>query len=107
MVNPKYKRAHGKNYHGSKDIDLGFYFSRNESPGSMRRSALVRSIGELERIGFYETGSRMVMQYHRESRRRLSEEESKRIPLHNLFHMYVDPTVNTKVDPAAVPVRGV
>ena len=73
VVNPKYKRAHGKNYHGSKDIDLGFHFSRNESPESMRRSALARSIGELERIGFYETGSRMVMQYHRESRRRLSE----------------------------------
>ena len=94
VVNPKYKQAHGKNYHGSKDIDLGFHFSRNESPESIRRSALARSIGELERIGFYETGSRMVMQYHRESRRRLSEEESKKIPLHNLFSMYVDPIVD-------------
>ena len=49
-------------------------------------------------MGFYEVGSRMVVQYHRESRRPLSEKEAKKIPMHDLFSMYVDLIVDNVPD---------
>ncbi len=39
-VNVNYKNDKGINYHGSKDIDLGFHFEKNESKISMINSAL-------------------------------------------------------------------
>ena len=97
-VNSRYKKARGRNYHGSKDIDLGFHFSGDESAESVRRSAFARSAKRLEEAGFYEIGSRFVKHYHRETGRALSEERSKKVPMHDLFSMYVDPIVDRVPD---------
>ena len=98
VVNSRYRRARGMDYHGSKDIDLGFHFSGNESPELVRQSALARSVKGLEGMDFYEVGSRFVKQYHRESKRALSEEDAKKVPQHNLFALYVDPIVDNVPD---------
>lgn len=93
-VNVNYKNDKGRDYHGSKDIDLGFHFSNNETEESLKKSAFNQSIIALEGIGFYSIGFRMVQQYHRETRKTLTPEEAKKIPLHDIFSLYVDPMVD-------------
>ena len=105
-VNSRYKKARGRSYHGSKDIDLGFHFSGDESAESVRQSAFARSVKMLEESGFYEIGSRLVKHYHRETRRALSEERSKKVPMHDMFSMYVDPIVDRVPDRARATCWG-
>lgn len=93
-VNARYSQERGEDYHGSKDIDLGFHFSGDESAESVLGSPLAKSIRALERMGFWGVSARMVKAYHRESRRPLGEQEAKRVPQHDLFYMYVDPIVD-------------
>ena len=93
-VNEKYKQAKGKDYSGSKDIDLGFHFLENETNESITNSAFNQSIKALERIGFYSIGFRMLQQYHRETKQPLTPDEARKIPIHNIFGLYVDPVVD-------------
>ncbi len=93
-INKNYKKDKGRDYHGSKDIDLGFHFSKNETRESMENSAFSQSIRALEGIGFYSIGFRLVQHYHRETKRVLTEQEARKIPQYDLFDLYVDPLVD-------------
>lgn len=93
-VNVNYKTDKGRDYHGSKDIDLGFHFSNNETEESLKKSAFNQSIIALEGIGFYSIGFRMIQQYHRETKIALTPEEAKKVRLHDIFSLYVDPMVD-------------
>ena len=98
LVNKNFKKMHGREYHGSKDIDLGFYFSIQEDEDSLKKSLFNKSIIALKEIGFTPQSFRMVQIYHHEAMKPLTEEESKRIPAYNLFHFYVDLMVNRVPD---------
>ncbi len=89
-VNENYKNDKGRDYHGSKDIDLGFHFSNNESEEALKNSAFNQSIKALEEIGFYSVGFRLVQHYHRETKKILTPEEAKKIRLYDIFDLYVD-----------------
>lgn len=93
-TNARYSQEHGRDYHGSKDIDLGFHFSGSESAELVRQSALAESVRELGRIGFAGTASRMSKAYHRETGGELGPKEAKKVPGHDLFYLYVDPIVD-------------
>jgi len=93
-VNKKFKAEYGSEYHGSKDIDLGFYFGENESEESIKNSMLNKSLIALKKINFIPQSFRLVQHYHREQKRALTEEESKKVATYNLFHLYVDLMVN-------------
>ena len=93
-VNARYSQEHVKSYIGSKDIDLGFHFSGHEEAESITQSACAKSILALKQLGFTGVSSRLVQAYCRETRRALGLEEAQKVPLHNLFHLYVDPIVD-------------
>jgi len=95
-VNVNYKNDKGRDYH--KDIDLGFHFSKNESKESLINSAFNQSIKALEDIGFYSVSFRLVQHYHRETQKVLTPEEAKKVPLYDLFDLYVDPMVDNIPD---------
>jgi len=97
-VNENYKKEKGRDYHGSKDIDLGFHFSKNESKESLINSAFNQSIKALEGIGFYSVSFRLVQHYHRETQKALTPEEAKKIPLYDIFDLYVDLMVDNIPD---------
>ncbi len=97
-VNENYRKEKGRNYHGSKDIDLGFHFSKKESRESLINSAFNQSVKALEGIGFYSIGFRFVQHYHRDTRKALTPEQAKKIPYYNLFDLYVDPLVDNTPD---------
>lgn len=93
-VNQRYSRAHGVEYHGSKDIDLGFHFSDTESAESVQQSTFAKSIKSLEQMGFTSVSYRMAQAYSRETRRSLSAREARKVPIRDLFYLYVDPIVD-------------
>ena len=106
-VNGSYKRTHGRDYLGSKDIDVGFHIDENDaSRGALQNSAFSRSIRILEDNGFYLIGSRLVQHYHRNTKQPLTEQESKRVPLYDMFDLYVDPIVD-RVIPEISAVLGI
>jgi len=98
IVNANYKKEKGRDYQGSKDIDLGFHFSKNESKESLINSAFNQSIKALEGIGFYSVSFRLVQHYHRETQKALTPEEAKKIPLYDIFDLYVDLMVDNIPD---------
>lgn len=89
-VNKNYKKIHGRDYHGSRDIDLGFHFSGNESSDELINSAFNQSIVALKKIGFKSVGFRLIQQYHRDTREIISPERAKNMRLHDIFELYVD-----------------
>lgn len=97
-VNNRYIQATGREYLGSKDIDLGFHFSKTQTPESIRQSACAIFIKTLEQMGFYHESFRMVQAYHRETRRRLSKDEEKKTYTYNIFKLYVDPIIDNIPD---------
>ena len=97
-VNENYRKDKGRSYQGSKDIDLGFHFSKNESEESLINSAFNQSIKALEGIGFYSVGFRLVQHYHRDTQMALTEEQAKKTPLYDMFDLYVDPMVDNIPD---------
>ncbi len=97
-VNANYRKEKGRDYHGSKDIDLGFHFSKNETKESLKTSAFNQSIQALEEIGFYSISFRLVQHYHRETKHALTPEQAKKTPQYDLFDLYVDPIVDNIPD---------
>lgn len=93
-VNENYRKDKGRDYHGSKDIDLGFHFSKIESEESLKNSAFNQSIKALEEIGFYSVSFRLIQHYHRQTQRALTPDEARKIPYYDLFDLFVDPIVD-------------
>jgi len=97
-VNVNYKNDKGRDYHGSKDIDLGFHFEKNETKESLINSAFNQSIKALEGIGFYSVSFRLIQHYHRETKQALTPEQARKVPQYDLFDLYVDPMVDNIPD---------
>ena len=105
-VNSRYRLATGRDYIGSRDIDLGFHFEGGEDAEAVRSSALAGTVRSLGRIGYEGVAFRMVRYYSRDSRRRpLTREEASKTPLHDMFGMYVDLMVDN-VPPGARDALG-
>lgn len=81
-VNAEFKKAMKRVYLGSRDIDLGF----------QNVTSFKQSIGILQKeLNFKAVSFRYVKAIHAETGKDLTEEESKTLPQHMVFHMYVDP----------------
>lgn len=104
-VNSRYRLANGHEYLGSRDIDIGFHFEGGEDANAVRRSALARTIRSLGRIGYEGAAFRMVKYYRKETRRPLTRDEASRVPLYDMFGMYVDLMVDN-VPPGAKDALG-
>ncbi|MGI0061391.1 MAG: hypothetical protein ACREBA_02945 [Nitrosotalea sp.] len=104
-VNPKFNKSNGRNYLGSRDIDLGFHIDPNWSPTDLEKSAFAQSVKILKDRGFNGLGSRFVKYYDINTMKELSEAESRKKPSYEMFHLYVDPMVDN-VHAAAQKIVG-
>ncbi|MGB6463104.1 MAG: hypothetical protein WBF38_02620 [Nitrosotalea sp.] len=93
-VNPKFNKTNGRNYLGSRDIDLGFHIDPNWSSMELEKSALAQSIKILKSRGFNGLGSRFVKYYDINTKKELSDAESRKKPSYEMFQLYVDPMVD-------------
>lgn len=94
LVNKDFKKSEGRNYLGSKDLDLGYHFDKNMSKEELVKSKFTKDISKLKKLGFNAVGFRMVMYYDTETKKALTLEESKKIGMHNLVEVYIDPIVD-------------
>lgn len=89
-VNTKFNESNGRNYIGSRDIDLGFHIDPKWSTDELQRSALAQSAKILADRGFFGISSRFVKYYDIHTKKELTEEESKKKPSYDMFQLYVD-----------------
>ena len=94
-VNTRFRESQGRNYLGSRDIDIGFHVDKNLDEGQLRNSAMAKSLTLLEKEGFKLLGFRYYKEIHYETGEELTPEEAKNIPTYNIFSIYVDPIVDT------------
>lgn len=97
-VNQGFKAEQGRDYIGSRDIDLGFHIDETWSGEQLQQSAFSKSIEILKDMKYYGIGSRFVQHHNLETKRLLTEEESKKHPKYEMFDLFVDPVVD-KIHP--------
>lgn len=95
MVNKNFSDLQGRNYIGSKDIDLGFHIDKNWSDAELEESLFASSIKALQERGFRPLSFRLVKYFHTETRKELDEEEIRALEQHFMFDLYVDPIVDS------------
>jgi hypothetical protein len=88
-VNEKYKRAFGKDYMGSRDIDI-FFDPKKEK----------EFFNVVNKRGFTKNGLRFRYEkiYDRESKTFITPKEAKRKPLYDLIYIFLDLFSNEKTD---------
>lgn len=94
LVNDKFKAAEGKNYLGSKDVDIGFYMEKDWDEKQLKDSRLAKDLEILKNMDFRPFGFRFVQEFHTETKAKLTPEEAKKIPHHFITSVYIDPIVN-------------
>lgn len=94
IVNDNFQKEQGRNYLGSRDIDLGYHINKSLDKAQLKNSTIAKSLSLLEKEGFKPLGFRYYKEIHYETGKELTTEEVKLIPTHNIFTMYIDPIVN-------------
>ncbi|MBI5001897.1 nucleotidyl transferase AbiEii/AbiGii toxin family protein [Candidatus Woesearchaeota archaeon] len=79
-VNSRFEKDRGRSYLGSRDIDLGFHDVKT----------MKKTMEKLEQLGFKRLSFRYFKELHTETMRELDKEEARKVPLHDIFPMYVD-----------------
>ncbi|MHB8603463.1 MAG: hypothetical protein ACYC6W_12180 [Nitrosotalea sp.] len=90
-VNRQFNRTHGRNYLGSRDIDLGFHVDPTWSTKELESSALAQSVKILKDRGFIGLSSRFVKYYDINTKKELTEAQAKKMQSYDMFQLYVDP----------------
>lgn len=94
-VNERFNMVNGRNYIGSRDIDLGFHVDPKWSAEELQNSALVQSVKILkDDRKFFGLGSRFVKYYDIETHEELTEEQAKKKRSYEMFQLFVDPLVD-------------
>ena len=96
ILNEKFREVTGREYPGSRDIDLGFHLDPKWKPKEFRNSALHKAIKELQALGFKPQSFRFVKRYHLWEERELTPREERKLPQYDTFNLYVDVLVDTE-----------
>lgn len=105
-VNDSYMREHGLPYIGSRDIDIGFHVDPAWGEADLGSSPLAKAIDVAKDIGYDPMGSfRFCKFVQKGTGRSLTEDESKRVPIFDLFYLYLDIMVD-RIHPRQAEVLG-
>lgn len=89
-VNSGFQSAHGREYIGSRDIDIGVHVDDNWTEQHLTGTPVGNSIDEIEGLGYTKSRFGFVQNFHRETQERISEEEASEHGMHEVFQVYVD-----------------
>jgi len=93
-VNVAFRKDQGRNYLGSRDIDLGFYLNKNLTKHQLKSSTIGNTLSLLEKKNFKPLGFRYYKDINIETGKELTDDQSVKTPTHDIFQIYVDPIVN-------------
>lgn len=94
IVNKNFENVNGRKYIGSRDIDIGFHIGKGWSEEQLKRSEFSTAISLIKDMGFRPISFRLVKDFDSETGRELTPEESAKLPLYQIFQLYVDPIVD-------------
>ncbi len=93
-VNRNFSSSQGRNFMGSRNIDLGFHVNCEWTDAQLKSSALARTIATISEAGFKPVSFRYVKYFHAETMEELSEEQARRLIQPFIFEMYIDMIVD-------------
>jgi hypothetical protein len=94
IVNNNFEKANGTSYIGSRDIDIGFHIDPNWTEPQLQNSNLASAINTLEHLGFRSISFRLVKDFDIDTGKELTAPESAKLPLYQVFQLFVDPIVD-------------
>lgn len=92
-VNEEYRAATGRDYIGSRDIDVGFHVESRWSRDDLESSAFSLFLRRMEDLGFQSQSFRLFRDFD-ESLEPLGSEEANRKAAFEIVTLYLDPIVD-------------
>ncbi|MFW6305642.1 MAG: hypothetical protein ACOC1V_07680 [Candidatus Saliniplasma sp.] len=90
-VKDNFKDKHGRDYIGSRDIDLGVHVDPSWSKDELEESSVGITLKSIENdLGYIKSRFGFVKYFERETGKKISEEESKELSLFEIFPVYID-----------------
>jgi hypothetical protein len=93
-VNESYRAATGRDYIGSRDIDVGFHIDTSWNREELSTAAFGSFLKRMNELGFQSQSFRLYRDFDHESLRPLSPEEANAKPAFDVEKLYVDPVVD-------------
>lgn len=94
LVNEEFEKRTGRNYIGSRDIDIGFHIDENWSEDELETSSFFEFCRILEELGYRWQAFRLFKDYDRNTLEELTPEESARKSSFDILRIFVDPIVD-------------
>lgn len=89
-VNDGFQQAYGREYIGSRDVDFGFHVDPGWSTEELLESPISQSIIHVKDAGYDPLSFRFVRYFDQETGEPLTESESRDLPSHRVFNLYLD-----------------
>jgi len=90
-VNVDFKKNRDRDYIGSRDIDLGIHIDPTWDENEMKNSAVGKTLDSIENeLGYERSRFGFVKYFNRKTGEVITEEQSKEMPLHDIFSVFVD-----------------
>ncbi|MFP3984904.1 MAG: hypothetical protein ACLFU9_02925 [Candidatus Bathyarchaeia archaeon] len=94
IVNENFEKANGRPYIGSRDIDIGFHIDKDWTEKQLIESDFVSAVSTIEKLGFSSVSFRLVKNFDMDTGKELSHEEATKLPLYQIFQLFIDPVVD-------------
>lgn len=89
-VNQGFRIEYGRDYIGSRDIDLGIHIDPEATVEELQENEVGKSLSKIEGLGYERSRFGFVLIFHLESGNRITNEEAKQYSMHEIFHVYID-----------------
>lgn len=94
IANRNFQKANGRTYIGSRDIDIGFHIDKEWAEEQLKESQFVTATRTIENMGFRSVSFRLVKDFDLDTGKELTSRESAKLPLYQIFQLYIDPVVD-------------
>lgn len=95
-VTPGFRAEHGREYIGSRDIDIGVHVDAGWTGEDLLETPVGDSISAIEDLGYTKSRFGFVQHFLRDSQERISEAEASDHSMHEVFQVYVDVIPDTR-----------
>jgi len=89
-VNDGFQAEHGREYIGSRDIDIGVHIDPAWTEPELGERPVATSISEIQGLGYTKSRFGFVQNFHRDTQERISEDAAANYGMHEVFQVYVD-----------------
>jgi hypothetical protein len=94
-VTKNYEEDKGRQYVGSKDIDVGFHIDSSWNLDQLKNSDYLKFFKYLEENNFSWVGYRFLKGYDYDTKKELTKEEMSRKPSFEVIEFFIDPVVDS------------